>query len=195
MTKLFNRLFIASLKIFYTIKVSLFRIVVGHYAPADVLSRSLRPDIVLALYGAKIGNNVRILPSIVLAMSRDMRDFSNLIIGDDVYIGRNVFIDLAGEVKIGNRVTIGMFSRIYCHQNVGNSKLNELYPSVKGDIIIPDDTVIGTSVIILYPFSFTKGTFIAAGSVVSGNYNKPYVLAGNPARPVPFRYGKKASEE
>ncbi len=185
MKEFFSRIVIEFLKLYYMIKVALYRIVIGRYAPAEVLYRSLRPEIVLSLYGAKIGKNVRIHRSIILYAID--KDFSHLTIGDDVHIGRNAFIDLYGKVTIGNRVVVGMYSRIYSHINVGDSRLKGQYPTTKGDIVIPDDTVIGTSAIILYPFSLASGTLIAAGSVVHGHYTKPCVLAGNPARPIPLR--------
>ena len=188
MMALFDRIFIPILKIYYIIKVTLFRIVVGKYAPAEVLYRCLRPEIMLPLYGAKIGKNVRIHRSVLLYAIE--KDFSNLSIGDNVHIGRNAFIDLHGKVTIGDRVTIGMYSRIYSHMNVGDGNLKERYPASKGDIIIPADTVIGTSAILLYPFSLASGTLITAGSVVHGQYSKPCVLAGNPARQTLLRPNK-----
>jgi acetyltransferase-like isoleucine patch superfamily enzyme len=180
MTKLFKLMIVQLLKLHYIVKVSLYKVIVGRYAPADVLHNSLRPEIVLSLYGAKIGKNVRIHPLLSLAIKSD---FSDLTIDDDVYIGRNVFIDLAGKVTIGKRVIIGMNSRIYSHMSQAGSFLEEIYKSEKGNAIIPDDTVIGPNATILFPFSFAKKTYIAPGSVVHGHYSKSCMLIGNPARP------------
>ena len=52
-----------------------------------------------------------------------------------------------------------------------------------GNIEIPDDTVISSGAFILFPTKLDKRTLVSAGSIVRGDYNKPYVLVGNPARP------------
>lgn len=171
----------AFLYVYYFIKTLVLRIVVGDEALAYVLYDSLVPHLVLKLGGAKIGKNVRINRWLMLHESRG--SFRNLEIGDDVHIGKGVLIDLSGKVKIGNRVGLGMFSKILTHQNLGDSRLSEKYPPVKGDIVIPDDAVISSGSFVLYPTEFTEGTLVSAGSVVRGSYDKPYVLIGNPARP------------
>jgi serine acetyltransferase len=84
-----------------------------------------------------------------------------------------------------------MNSCIYTHMNVGNSDLIGAYPKIKGDVQIPDNTVIGSNAILLYPFSFAPGTFIAAGSVVKGHYTQTCMLIGNPARPTLLRPEQK----
>jgi acetyltransferase-like isoleucine patch superfamily enzyme len=190
--KMLHYIVVMIFKIFYMIKITLYRIIIGRFAPADVLKESFRPEIILELYGAKVGNNVRITRFLTLHGMK--KDFSNLIIGNDVHIGRNALIDLHGQVTIGDRVTIGMFSRIYTHQDIADSDLNEFYPPSQGDVIIPDDTVIGTSAILVYPFSFPKGTFVGAGSVVRGHYPKQCLLIGNPARPIPLPHNYKSDD-
>lgn len=188
-----DRLVVWYLTIYYILKISLYRLVIGRFAPADVLYESLRPDIILKLYGAKVGKNVRITRFLVLHSIK--KDFSNLTIGDDVHIGRNAFIDLMGKVTIGNRVNIGMYARVYTHFDVGHSRLVDSYPPMQGDIVIPDDTVIGSSAVLIFPFSFPGGTFVAAGSVVRGHYKKPSLLLGNPARPTLLRSIQKTGNE
>ena len=191
--KLSEHLIVGYLKIYYLIKINLYRIILGRFAPADVLYSSMRPEIILKMYGAKIGKNVRITRFLVLHSIA--KNFSNLTLGDDVHIGRNTFIDLNCKVTIGNRANIGMYSRIYTHFDVGKSRLKDAYPPIKGDVVIPDDTVVGSSAVLIYPFSFPSGTFIGAGSVVRGHYNTPCLLLGNPARPTILRPSQKSSGE
>lgn len=167
-------------KIYYRFKVQLYKIIVGREAAAYVLYDSLKPEMVLKMYGAKIGRNVRINRWLILHETDN--DFSNLTIGNDVHIGKNVFIDLSGKVKIGNRVGISMFSKIMTHQNLGDSCLNVKYPKVKGDIEIPEDVVISSSVTILFPTKLAEKTLVSAGSVVRGEYGDSCILMGNPAR-------------
>lgn len=176
-----KRRFNVYLKNYYWLKVQLYKIIVGREAAAYVLYESLRPEIVLRMYGAKTGRNVRINRWLLLHETNN--DFSNLIIGDDVHIGKHVLIDLSGKVKIGSRVGISMFSKILTHQNLGDSCLNRKYLKEKGDIEIPDDVVISAGATILFPTKLAEKTLVSAGSVVRGEYENSCVLVGNPARP------------
>jgi acetyltransferase-like isoleucine patch superfamily enzyme len=167
-------------KIYYRIKISFYKIIVKKEAASYVLHDSILPKLVLQMYGAKIGRNVRINRWLILHATNN--DFSNLTVGNDVHVGKGVLIDLTGKVTIGNRVNIGMFSRILTHQNIGDSRLRELYPPTQGDIFIPDDVVISSNAIVLFPTKLAENVLVSAGSVVKGEYDSPCVLVGNPAR-------------
>lgn len=167
-------------KIYYRMKITFYKIIVGKEAASYVLYESILPKLILQMYGAKLGENVRINRWLILHATNN--DFSNLIIGNDVHVGKGVLIDLTGKVTIGNRVNIGMFSKILTHQNIGDSQLNKLYPPKKGDIFIPDDVVIASNVILLFPTKLTENTLVSAGSIVKGEYDSPCILVGNPAR-------------
>jgi acetyltransferase-like isoleucine patch superfamily enzyme len=167
-------------KIYYRMKITFYKLIVKNEAASYVLYDSILPKLILQMYGAKIGENVRINRWLILHATNN--DFSNLTIGNYVHVGKGVLIDLTGKVTIGNRVNIGMFSRILTHQNIGDSKLRNLYPPTKGDIFIPDDVVIASNVILLFPTKLTENILVSAGSVVKGEYDSPCVLVGNPAR-------------
>ncbi len=169
-----------TLRLSYKIKALLLRFVVGEEALACVLQDAVRPDLVLTMGGATLGNHVRVGRGLVLHGSKG--SFRNLSVGDDVHIGRGVLIDIGHPVIIGNRCGLGMYTKVLSHQNVGGSKLRHRYPSVGGPIVIADDVVIASNSCILYPTSLQPGTLVSAGSVVRGTYDKACVLMGNPAR-------------
>jgi hypothetical protein len=50
-----DRIIFIFLKIYYIIKVKLYNVIIGRHSLSEVLYHSLRPEIVLKLYGAKIG--------------------------------------------------------------------------------------------------------------------------------------------
>lgn len=168
------------IKIYYRMKITWYKLIVGNEAAAYVLYESILPKLVLQMYGAKMGNNVRINRWLILHETKN--DFSSLTIGNDVHIGKGVLIDLSGKVTIGNRVGIGMFSKILTHQNLGDSQLSKIYLPVRGDISIPDDVVIAANAVVLFPTKLFERTLVSAGSVVGGEYNSSCVLIGNPAR-------------
>lgn len=170
-----------ALPLYYRLKVFLYGWIAGPDAASAVVTGCLRPDVVLRLYGARIGKNVRINRGLILHETGN--DFSNLTIGDDVHIGRGVLIDLSGRVTIGDRAGIGMFTRLLTHQNLGDSTLSRDYPASRGDVVIGEDVVTGCGAILLYPTRLAPRTLVSAGSVVRGSYDTPCVLVGNPARP------------
>jgi acetyltransferase-like isoleucine patch superfamily enzyme len=164
--------------------VGLYRRFVGGHAAEHVLQDAIRPDIVLAMFGARLGRNVRVYRGLMLHETNN--DFSNLVVGNDVHIGKGVVLDLSGRLEIGDRVGIGMGARIFTHQNLGDSSLRHLHPPVKGDVRIADDVVLSANCLVLYPTRLAAGTLVSAGSVVRGVYTEPCVLIGNPARALPL---------
>ena len=171
-----------TIRAFYRIKIKLLQKLLGPDAIEVVLYNSLFPDTVLNLGGALIGQNVRINRWLTIHGSGG--SFKQLTIGDDVHVGKFVLIDLVGPVTIGNRVGIGMFSKVLSHQELGDTELKKVYPRQSGPVIIPDDVVLSASSIMLYPTRLVSGTLVGAGAVVRGEYDKPCILIGNPARVV-----------
>jgi acetyltransferase-like isoleucine patch superfamily enzyme len=164
----------------YRLKIFLFRFIVGEAAIEIVLYHSWFPRFVLEIGGATIGQGTRVYRW--LSVHESQGSFTNLVIGEHVHVGKFVLLDLTAPLTIGNRVGIGMFSKVLSHQNLGNASLSEVYPRTSGPTTIPDDVVMGASSILLYPTRLAPGTMIAAGAVVRGEYEKPCVLMGNPAR-------------
>jgi acetyltransferase-like isoleucine patch superfamily enzyme len=164
----------------YRLKIRLFQFIVGEAAIEIVLYNSWFPRFVLEIGGATIGKGTRVYRW--LSVHESQGSFKNLVIGENVHIGKFVLLDLTAPLTIGNRVGIGMFSKVLSHQNLGNTHLSERYPRSSGPMTIPDDVVIGASSMLLYPTRLAPGTLVAAGAVVRGEYEAPCLLMGNPAR-------------
>jgi acetyltransferase-like isoleucine patch superfamily enzyme len=171
-------------RVYYRIKIRLLRAIVGERAIEVVLSQSLFPRLVLELGGAKIGDGTRVYPGLIVHESQG--SFSRLVIGEKVHIGKHVLLDLTEPITIGNRVGIGMFSKVLTHQNLGDSTLRDFYPRESGPMVIADDVVLAASSILLYPTRLAPRTLVSAGSVVRGAFERPCVLIGNPARVIKF---------
>ncbi len=166
--------------VYYRIKFWCLRPALKDETAAAVLYDSLLPDLVLRLFGARLGRNVRI--NRWLTLHQTGNDFSKLKIGDDVHIGKHVLIDLSGAVRIGDRVGIGMFSRLMTHEALGDTRLAADYPPQSGDLTIPDDCVVTAGSFVLFPTELRPGSLISCNSVVRGRFDRPAVLMGNPAR-------------
>ena len=183
MFHLLHRALRAYLHLYYRMKCALLTFVVGEEALAYVLHASLLPLIVLRIGKAKIGKNVRVGRWLTLHESKGT--FKNLEIGDDVFIGKSVLIDLSDNVKVGNRCGIGMNVTIITHLNFGPSKLSAEFPTSKAPVEILEDSVINWGCIVLKGTRIRREVIILPGSVVSGALKEASTYGGNPARLIP----------
>ncbi len=135
----------------------------------------------LKIFGAKIGiKNVIHSP---LIMVNSINDYKNFTMGSFCHLGKNVLLDLADKIDIGNRVTISMGTFILTHFDVGYSKLKEYgYNRKTGKVIIEDDVYIGANSIILSGIKIGKNSLISAGAVVTKDVPPNSLFAENPAR-------------
>ena len=125
------------------------------YEALNLLLRILpsrKINFVLRLFGSQIGRRVRIKsPFTIHNADEKNKIYSNLIIGDNSFIGRDCIFDLAGKIILENNVTISHRATLNTHQDPGNSLVsNKSFPKVCGDILIKKGTpikLIGTRII------------------------------------------------
>ena len=107
---------------------------------------------------------------------------SGLKVGQNAYIGPNVFIDpnYPYLIEIGDycRITEGTF--ILAHDA---TTFQELGVTRIAPVKILDGTLIGARAIILPGVTIGPNAMIAAGSVVNRDIGEGKIAAGNPARP------------
>ena len=79
---------------------------------------------ILRYFGAMIGRGVRIQsPFMIHNADQVVPIYSNLIIGDDCYIGRDCIFDIMGKIILGNKVTISHRAVLNTHTNAGKSPI------------------------------------------------------------------------
>ncbi len=146
------------------------------------------PDRLIGCNRIWIGSNVNILhhARIETIQSYGEQLFeSKLMIGDDTYIGQNLHIVAAGELIIGNNVTIS--------GNVYISDVEHQYKSIDIHVskqklcqkmtAIGDNCFIGFGAAILPGVHLGKQCIVGANAVVrEGNYPDYSVIAGIPAK-------------
>lgn len=107
-------------------------------------------------------------------------------IGDHVYIGTNVDIDLLYPhlITIEDYVSIGMHSMIFAHSNPTYSVWLKLkrYPRLIAPVLIKRGAWIPPGVIILPGVTIGEHSVVGAGSVVTRNVKPFTMVAGCPAR-------------
>lgn len=114
-----------------------------------------------------------------------------IVLGNNVYLGKNTEIDAAGEVEIGNGVIFGPEVCIYSRShNFDSEDLGALPFDNKfliAKVVIKDFVWIGRRVIVLPGVTIGKGAIIGAGAVVSKNVPDYGIAVGNPAKVVRYR--------
>ena len=181
-TKVFpmSKILRAYLHVYYRSKIAFLRLLVGDEAAACVLRSCLFPQMVLKIGKAKIGKNVRVGRWLTVHASKG--SFKNLEIGNDVYLGKNLLIDLTERVTIGNRAGIGMNVTVITHADFGNSHLSEHYPPVAAQVEIMEDATVNWGCVINKGTRILSRALVLPGSVVSGMLKESCIYGGNPAR-------------
>lgn len=111
-----------------------------------------------------------------------------LILGSNIYLNRNIWIDYSGGLTIGNNVSIsnGVMIETHSHKAFSNPSVsyNEAKPT---SLLIESDVIIGSNAIILESCNkIGRGSRIGAGSVCLRNVPPYSVVMGNPAKVISF---------
>jgi len=136
-------------------------------------------------------------------------DFGNIVIGEYTY-GQPLILDWTHKyrLKIGKFCSIAGNVQILLDGNhrpdwvatypfylIEGVPKTEGHPSGRGDMNIGNDVWIGRNVIVLPGVSIGNGAVVGAGSVVTKNVEKYSIVAGNPARPIRYRFTSEQIEK
>ncbi|WP_290567870.1 acyltransferase [Leeuwenhoekiella sp. UBA6783] len=145
----------------------------------------------LSRLGIKTGNNFSILRNSIIECTGVIRNLGEgLMIGNNVGIAQNCFIQVRGNVFIGNDVIFGPNVRVFS-ENHNFSKKNipiKLQGETRLDVIIEDDVWIGANATILGGVRIGKGCIIASGAVVNKNVEPYSIVGGIPAKKLKPRF-------
>lgn len=115
----------------------------------------------------------------------------NILIGDSVFIGKDVLIQSYREstITIGSNVLIAVGAKLF-----GSNHSTELsgipireQPERSKGITIGDDVWIGAGAIVLDGVTIGTGAVIAAGAVVAKDVASNQIVGGVPAKPIGAR--------
>ena len=138
----------------------------------------------LRLLGAHIG------PGAIL---HDVRFFNlyrrglgGLSMGRDCFVGDECLIDLAEAVSLEDQVTLAERVLVLTHTNVGyhDHPLQRHFPPMAAAVVVEAGSFVGAGVTLLPGVRVGRGSFVAAGSVVTGDVPPATLVAGVPARAV-----------
>lgn len=131
--------------------------------------------ILLRLFGAEVGRNVFIKPNVNIKYPWRLK------IGDNTWIGEEVWIDNLADVSIGKNCCLSQGAFLLC----GNHDYKKnTFDLIVNKIVLEEGVWIGAKSTIA-PASYMKShSIVAANSFFSGK-SEPYTIyAGNPAREV-----------
>jgi putative colanic acid biosynthesis acetyltransferase WcaF len=132
----------------------------------------------LKLFGAEVGVNVLIKPYV------NIKYPWNLIIGNDVWIGENVWIDSLEKVQIGNDVCLSQGALLLC----GNHDYKKTtFDLITGTIILEDGVWIGAKSIVCGGVICHSHSVLSVNSVAARNLDAYTIYKGNPAIPIKER--------
>ena len=138
-------------------------------------------------YGARIGERVRFRSPVVIhnSDSNSRNYYRNLSVGNDCYLGRQLFLDLQDRIVIEDEVTISHRVMILTHTDAGTSPLkNTTIQTSQAPVVIRRGAYIGANVTILEGVEIGELSVIGAGAVVTQSVRAGAVVVGVPARPI-----------
>jgi acetyltransferase-like isoleucine patch superfamily enzyme len=136
----------------------------------------------LRLLGARIGH--RTILHDVRLFNLYRRGLSGLEIADDCFLGDECLLDLAEGIRLERQVTLAERVLVLTHTNVGyqDHPLQRHFPAMATPVVVETGAFLGANVTVLPGVRIGACSFIAAGSVVTGDVPPRTLVAGVPAR-------------
>ena len=109
---------------------------------------------------------------------------SGLVIGDNVGISQGCFIQVRGNVSIGDNVIMGPGVKIFS-ENHNYSEDNipiRLQEVSRSEVVVEANTWIGANAVVLAGVTIGANSVVAAGCVVNKSFPKDSIIGGVPAR-------------
>jgi putative colanic acid biosynthesis acetyltransferase WcaF len=135
----------------------------------------------LRLFGASIGKNVIIRPSVRVTYPWKVK------IGDYSWIGDNVELYSLGEIEIGKNVVVSQKSYLCAASHDYKSEAFDIFAK---KIVIEDEAWLATDVFVAPGVTIGRGAVIGARSSVFSDMPAGMICLGSPAKPVKPRVDK-----
>ncbi len=134
--------------------------------------------LLLRLFGAKIGQQVRIKPGVRVKFPW------RLTVGDYTWIGENAWLDNVAPITIENHVCISQDVYLCTGNHDWRDPHFKLIPTA---IYIAEGSWIAARAVVGPGVTIGKGAVLALGSVTGRSLEPMTIYAGNPAQPIKQR--------
>jgi putative colanic acid biosynthesis acetyltransferase WcaF len=138
-------------------------------------------NLLLKAFGAKIGKNVIIRPTVRITYPW------KLTIGDNAWVGDNAELYTLGEITIGKNAVVSQKSYLCTGSHDFQSEAFDIYQK---PIVIEDEAWVATDVYIAPGVTIGKGAVIGARSSVFKDMPAGMICIGSPAKPIKPRMAK-----
>jgi putative colanic acid biosynthesis acetyltransferase WcaF len=129
----------------------------------------------LRLFGAKVGKDVNIKPSV------NIKYPWRLSIGNNTWIGENVWIDNLDNVSIGSNCCISQGAMLLC----GNHNYKKTtFDLIVGKIVLEDGVWIGAQSIVCPNVTCKTHSVLTVHSVAASDLEPYTIYRGNPAKEI-----------
>lgn len=136
----------------------------------------------LKMFGAKLGSNITIKPSV------NIKYPWRLSIGNNVWIGENVWIDNLANVDIGNNVCISQGAMLLC----GNHNYKKItFDLMVGNIVLKEGSWVGAQSTVCPNVTLYENSILTVGSIAVHDLEANGIYQGNPANKIRERTIKK----
>jgi acetyltransferase-like isoleucine patch superfamily enzyme len=149
----------------------------------DINGRSDWPSFI------KVGDAISLEKEVTIAFPPEGMPCPGLVIGRNVFIGRNTFISVFGRIEIGNDVLIGA----YCYLAAANHRFETLSIPISEQgydfkyIKIGRGAWLGAHVMVMPGVTIGQDAVVGSGAVVTHDIPDREVWAGVPARRIRSR--------
>ena len=138
----------------------------------------------LRLLGARIGPGAIVHDVRFFNLYR--RGVAGLSLGRECFLGDECLLDLAEAIVLEDQVTFAERVLVLTHTNVGyrDHPLQRHFPPLAAPVVVEAGCFVGAGAILLPGIRVGRGSFVAAGSVVTEDVPPGTLVAGVPARVV-----------
>lgn len=156
---------------------SLFKMAFWYFVNALLVRASWNPFmgikvVLLRAFGAKIGKGLCIKNNVII------KSPWNLVIGDDCWIGENVWIDNLDKVTIGNNVCVSQGAMLL----TGNHDYTiSSMPYRNAPIVIENGVWIGAQSAVCPGVTVHENAILTVGSIATKDMEDNSIYQGNPA--------------
>ena len=118
-------------------------------------------------------------------------DTARIVLGDEVFLGRGVELDISFGLRMGSHVLIapGCFITDHSHRFERGATVAS-QGCMGGAVTIGDDVWLGANAVVVAGVTIGSGAVVGAGAVVTHDVAPDCVVAGVPARVVGHREAK-----
>ncbi|MHA2939523.1 WcaF family extracellular polysaccharide biosynthesis acetyltransferase [Vibrio sp. RC27] len=132
-------------------------------------------NFLLRCFGAQVGKNVIIRPSVKITYPWKVK------IGDNAWIGDHAELYSLGEIEVGKNAVISQRSYICAASHDYTTPSFDIYSQ---KVVIEEQTWIATDVFVAPGVTIGKGAVIGARSSVYKDMPEGMICMGNPAKPI-----------